>query len=83
MTSKSLVLIAFGSLSIFCKAQTFPYERTWGTYIGATGTYLGDFSLNGNSFFIDPQQNILVNGQTSYQNSYTSSYYNQFVTGGG
>lgn len=83
MTSKSLVLIAFGLLSIFCKAQTFPYERTWGTYIGATGTYLGDFSLNGNSFFIDPQQNILVNGQTSYQNSYTSSYYNQFVTGGG
>lgn len=83
MTSKSLVLIAFGSLSIFCKAQTFPYERTWGTYIGATGTYLGDFSLNGNSFFIDPQQNILVNGQTSYQNSYTSSYYNQFVIGGG
>ncbi|MFC0426022.1 T9SS type A sorting domain-containing protein [Chryseobacterium scophthalmum] len=83
MTSKSLVLIAFGSLSIFFKAQTFPYERTWGTYIGATGTYLGDFTLNGNSFFIDPQQNIIANGHTSYQSSYNPSYYNQYVVGGG
>lgn len=75
--------MAFSSLSTFHNAQTFPYERTWGTYIGAAGTYLGDASLNGNSFFIDPQQNILVNGETSYQSSYNSSYYDQFVYGGG
>lgn len=83
MKSKLLLLIAFSSLSTSYNTQTFPYERSWGTYIGATGTYLGDFSINGNSFFIDPQQNILVNGHISYQNSYTSAYYNQFVTGGG
>ncbi|MCD1117294.1 T9SS type A sorting domain-containing protein [Chryseobacterium turcicum] len=83
MKSKLLLLIAFSSLSTSYNTQTFPYQRSWGTYIGATGTYLGDFSINGNSFFIDSQQNILVNGHISYQNSYTSAYYNQFVTGGG
>lgn len=82
MKSKLLLLVAFSSLFTFHNAQIFPYEREWGSYVGATGTYLGSFNFTKIAFFTDSQNNLYVNGNTPPL-GYSASYYNQFVNGGG
>ncbi|MCJ8155538.1 T9SS type A sorting domain-containing protein [Chryseobacterium sp. SSA4.19] len=84
MKLKLLVILPAVFLSNCTQAQSsFPYERDWGTYVGASGTYLGDFSLIGTSLFKDSQNNIHVTGQTTFESGYSASYFNQFVSGGG
>lgn len=84
MKLKLLVLLSAICLGNCHQAQSaFPYERDWGTYVGGSGTYLGEFSLIGTSLFKDSQNNIHVAGQTFFANGYSASYYNQFVSGGG
>lgn len=61
---------------------TFPYTRSWGTYVGGTGNLLYDEYKVGTNVFQDSQNNIYTNSQTTMQNGYQSSYYNQFVLGG-
>lgn len=79
---------SFLSTALFCflnlfHSQSFTFERSWGSYVGGTGNYLGENSFNYTSLFSDSQQNIYVNGYTSIQSGYNAAYYNQFVNGGG
>lgn len=84
MKLKLLVLLSAIFFGNYNQAQSaFPYDRDWGTYVGGSGTYLGDFSLIGTSLFKDSQNNIHVAGQTTFQSGYSASYFNQFVSGGG
>ncbi|GEN78178.1 T9SS type A sorting domain-containing protein [Chryseobacterium hagamense] len=83
MKLKLLLVLAAIGLGQFSQAQSFPYERTWGTYVGGSNTYLDEFSLVGTCFFKDSQNNIYVNGKTIFDSGYSASYYNQFVSGGG
>lgn len=61
---------------------SFPYTRSWGTYVGGTGNLLFDEYKVETNVFQDSQNNIYTNSQTTMQNGYQSSYYNQFVLGG-
>ncbi|WBV60824.1 T9SS type A sorting domain-containing protein [Chryseobacterium camelliae] len=61
---------------------TFPYTRSWGTYVGGTGNLLFDEYKVESNVFQDSQNNIYTNSKTTMQNGYQSSYYNQFVLGG-
>lgn len=63
--------------------SVFPYERDWGSYVGGTGTLLLDQFFVDTSFHHDSQNNIYLNGQTTFVNTYPSSYYNQFIINGG
>ena len=84
MKLKLFVLLSAICLSNYSHAQSnFPYEREWGTYVGGSGTYLGEFSLIGTSLFKDSQNNIHVEGQTTFESGYSASYFNQFVSSGG
>lgn len=80
MKLKLFVLLSAIGLGNYSHAQSnFPYERDWGTYVGGSGTYLGEFSLIGTSLFKDSQNNIHVAGQTTFESGYSASYFNQFV----
>jgi hypothetical protein len=57
------------------------YERTWGTYFGPAGTYLGQTYVN-NNLQIDPLDNLHLFGSVLTNSSYTASYYSQFATAG-
>lgn len=84
MKLKLFILLSAICLGNYNQAQSaFPYERDWGTYVGGSGTYLGEFSLIGTSLFKDSQNNIHVAGETTFESGYSASYFNQFVSGGG
>jgi len=77
-----LFKIILNFLVVCVSAQSFPYDRAWGTYVGGTGTLLDHYYIEGNSFFTDSQNSIYVNGNTGFQSGYTSAYYSQFAPGG-
>ncbi|MBW8522760.1 T9SS type A sorting domain-containing protein [Chryseobacterium chendengshani] len=81
-TKLFFVLFAISFSNFYHTQSNFPYEREWGSYVGATGTYLGDFNFPKIAFFTDTQSNLYVNGKTSPL-GYSTSYYNQFVNGAG
>lgn len=83
MLQKSLLFTALFCFFNLFHTQSFSFERSWGSYVGGTGTYLGENTLNYTSLFSDSQQNIYVNGYTNIQPGYNTAYYNQFVNGGG
>lgn len=76
-------LIFFTSPKLYKAQNIFPYQRDWGTYVGGNGTDLLDYVFDGNGISIDSQNNIFLNGIVDFQNGYSQTYYNQFVTGNG
>lgn len=70
--------ILFLFVAVYCTAQTFNYERTWGTYFGGTNTrpvHLYENNL----------QQVLLDGVSGVEYlspAPTSTYYNQFITNG-
>lgn len=81
-SGKLYLIILYLLISITSKAQTFPYERVWGTYYGPTGSdYSIPFSQGG--FLLDNQNNFHILGQVIKDSSLGAPYYNQYVTTGG
>lgn len=76
------ILISVISSYVLNAQTTFPYNRSWGTYVGGTGNLLFDEYKVGTNVFHDSQNNIYTNSQTTLQTGYQSSYYDQFVLGG-
>src|SRR5690606_30327607 len=61
----------------------FPYEQQWATYVGGSGTHLLDTHLTDTSFNSDSQNNLYMSGTTVFAPSYSNTYYDQFIAGGG
>ncbi len=83
MKTKALLICLLISFS--AAAQTFEYQRTWGTYYGPANSFAEGGLTNG-GIFINPlipdQVHILSNVAFSQPN-FPASYYNQFITPGG
>ena len=63
-------------MAVFSTAQTFNYERVWGTYFGGINTT--PFQLYENNL-----QQVMIDGLSGSTNaSASASYYNQFITSG-
>jgi hypothetical protein len=74
-------VLLFASTITF--AQTFPYDRIWGTYVGGGGTQVFN-SANNNAFILTNQNNVFLNARTIDTNSaYPASYFNQFAVSSG
>lgn len=83
MKIKISLMISVFYLGIYTNAQTFPYLRDWGSYVGGNGTVLQDFGYDETSIHLDNQKNIYTKGAVIFQPGYDATYYNQFVIGGG
>ncbi|WP_312088951.1 T9SS type A sorting domain-containing protein [Chryseobacterium sp.] len=72
---KIVYFILFFICSFF-SAQSFPYDRSWGTYIGGGWTDISGFQM----FILDNQNNVFLNSLVINSNNiYPASYYNQFA----
>jgi hypothetical protein len=73
---KSIKYLFFLFVAVAISAQTFNYERVWGTYLGGVDTRPLQFYENN-------QQQVIIDGIAgSTYPSATASYYNQFITSG-
>lgn len=78
-----IFLVAITSGTGLSAQTVFPYEQQWGTYIGGSGTHLLDTHLPDTSFNSDSQNNLYMSGTTVFAPSYSNTYYDQFIAGGG
>lgn len=79
---KKLIIFLFSCIATIVHSQSFPYEISWGTYVGGTGTLLDDQGRPGTALFSDSQNNIYSTGLTIFQGSLGNTYYNQFALNG-
>ena len=79
---KIVYFILFFICSFF-SAQSFPYDRSWGTYIGGGGTEVLNL-VDTKAFIVNQQDEVFVNANTGdYNNIYPASYHNQFAISSG
>lgn len=77
LRSACLILANLSFISI----NSQEYERSWGTYFGPSGTLLNGTHQLG--MVLDSQKNMYARGTIVYSATTPSSYYNQFLVGGG
>ncbi|WP_209389543.1 T9SS type A sorting domain-containing protein [Chryseobacterium sp. RR2-3-20] len=79
---KIVYFILFFICSFF-SAQSFPYDRSWGTYVGGGGTEVLNL-VDTKAFIVNQQDEVFVNAITGdYNNVYPASYHNQFAISSG
>ena len=82
MKKLNILLLLF--LYSIISAQSFPYTREWGTYVGGGGTQIYEDGNFGNPFFVDHQNKVfLISHVLNHANTYPASYYNQFAISSG
>lgn len=80
---KSTFIVALLLIFNFFSSQSvFEFERSWGTYFGANGGQIAGIHTTKGILF-DSQQNLHVRGTVWNQQNVSSSYFNQFLLGGG
>lgn len=75
-------LLAILFCNLLYSQNNFEYERTWGTYFGANGGQIASVNVNKGILF-DSQKNMHIRGTMWNMQNLSSTYFNQFILGGG
>lgn len=75
-------LLAILFYNLLYSQNNFEYERTWGTYFGANGGQIASVNVNKGILF-DSQKNMHIRGTMWNMQNLSSTYFNQFILGGG